>query len=279
MPTQNNEVNTMTATIRKSYLAATAGQIHLRSLEARGKERHPTLICLHPAPYSGNYFTTVMPMINEGRRVVAPDYPGYGGSYVLDNAPSIGEYADEMIDSVLAAEPGDQVDLLGFHSGCLVAAEMALLAPGRVRHLLLIDVPYFDRETQQKLYDRVTQPMPLSHDANCLDKAWDFNVASRRDVVPLERALDLFVDQISTGPRNFFCFHAAFTHDCIGQFAKVTDPTTIVATRSPLLEPTRAAAAAMPHASLIEEPDIKTSVFEQGAVQIAAHIGRILDNA
>ena len=267
----------MSATITARYLDTYAGQVHLREIAADGTESSPPLLCLHPAPYSGRYFTTVMPMLNTGRRVIAPDYPGYGNSYRLSEPPSIEDYAQAIIDSVLANEDAE-LDLLGFHSGCLVAAEIALRAPQRVRHLLLVDIPWFDRETQAAFAGKVAKPMPLSFDAECLGKAWDFNVASRENIVPLERALELFVDQLSSGTRDYFCFHAAFSYDCVDRFARIDRPTTIIATQSPLQPATLAAAGAVPGATLIEEASITTSVFEQGAATIAKHIRSVLDS-
>lgn len=266
----------MSASITGKYLETNAGQVHLREIAADGNESGPPLLCLHPAPYSGRYFSTVMPMLNTGRRVMAPDYPGYGNSYGLSKPPSIEDYADAIIESVLASEDRE-LDLLGFHSGCLVATEVALKAPQRVRRLLLVDIPFFDRDTQAAFAGKVAKPMPLSFDAECLGKAWDFNVGSRQDIVPLERALELFVDQLSSGTRDYFCFHAAFSYDCAGQFARITTPTTIIATQSPLQQATLAAAAAVPGAMLIEEDSVTTSVFEQGAASIAQHIRTVLD--
>lgn len=257
--------------IRKAYVETPDGQIHRRSLGAGDA----TLVCLHPAPYSGAYFETVMPLMAGGRTVIAPDYPGYGGSYRLHEPPAIGDYADAM----LAAHDDQPVDLLGFHSGCLVAAEMALRAPARVRRLLLIDIPYFDSGTQQTFYGLIAKPLDLDHDLESLRKAWDFNVGDREGVVPLERALQMFVDQLGSSTRDWYCFHAAFTYDCIGRFADITTPTTIIATQSPLQGATRAAAEAISDAMLIEDPGITTSVFEQGAESIAAHIGKVLDHA
>ena len=268
----------MSATITGKYLETNAGQVHLREIAADGNESSAPLLCLHPAPYSGRYFSTVMPMLNAGRRVMAPDYPGYGNSYGLSEPPSIEDYANAIIESVLASDGTESLDVLGFHSGCLVAAEIALAAPERVRRLLLIDIPYFDRDTQAAFAGKVAQPMPLTFDAGCLEKAWDFNVASRQDIVPLERALELFVDQLSSGTRDYFCFHAAFSYDCVGQFARISTPTTIIATQSPLQQATIAAAGAVPGAMLIEEDSITTSVFEQGAATITKHIRSVLDS-
>ena len=262
--------------IRNSYLDTDKGQVHARTLESIGDERHPPLICLHPAPYSGDYFATVMPLLNDGRRVIAPDYPGYGGSYRLDELPSIPDYANAVIDSVLAAESGQPVDLLGFHSGCLVAAEISLLATDRIRRLVLIDVPYFDAETQQQFYPKVAVPLALTRELETLGKAWDFNVASREEVVPLARAFDMFVDQLRSGTRDHYCFHAAFTYDCAARFADLSLPVTIIATQSPLSAATRAAGDALTAATFVEIDEIKTSVFEQGAPIIAREVVKAL---
>ncbi len=264
----------MIGAMQKSYLPTEHGQIHVRALDADGEATRPPLVCLHPAPYSGAYYETVMPLLNEGRLVIAPDYPGYGGSYPLDEPPSIADYAAAVL-AVIGDEP---VDLMGFHSGALVAVESSLLAPERIRRLLLIDVPYLDAETQQKFYSQVAKPLALDHELDCLDKAWDFNVASRKDIVPLDRAFDLFVDQLVAGRRDYYCFHAAFTYDCVARFAEVTTPTTIVATRSPLLDATQAASQAIPAARLIDVTDITTSVFEQGAPVIARRINVVLND-
>ena len=269
----------MTQAIRKTYLDTPRGQIHVRELAALGAETAPPLLCLHPSPYSGAYYETAMPLLNQERRVIAPDYPGYGGSYRLSDPPSIEEYASAILDSVVAREEDTRIDLLGFHSGCLVGAEIGRRAPERIRHAVLIDVPYFDADIQQKFYPQVAQPLELTHDLECLNKAWDFNVAGREGVVPLPRALDMFVDNIRSGTHDYFCFHAAFTYDCVGRFAELAVPSTVIATTSSLKNATLAAAAAISGATLIEEPSIETSVFEQGAAAIAAHINRALAGA
>ena len=269
----------MSVSTHKTYLETPRGQIHVRELAAAGEESAPPLVCLHPSPYSGAYYETAMPLLNQNRRVIAPDYPGYGGSYSLTEPPSIEEYASAMLDSVVAREGNDRIDLLGFHSGCLVGAEIARRAPERIRHMVLIDVPFFDTDTQEKFYPQVAKPLELSHALECLQKAWDFNVASREGVVPLPRALAMFVDNVSSGTHDYFCFHAAFTYDCAGRFAELNVPCTVIATTSSLKDATLVAAAAVSGAALIEEPGIETSVFEQGAAIVAAHINRALAGA
>jgi pimeloyl-ACP methyl ester carboxylesterase len=66
--------------MRKGYTDGPFGQIHWRMMDAVGEATMPDLYCLHPSPFSGLAYTNVMPMLAQNRRVIAPDYPGYGGS-------------------------------------------------------------------------------------------------------------------------------------------------------------------------------------------------------
>lgn len=209
------------------------GQLHVCTLPAAGNDTHPPLLCLHPSPHSGAYFHTVMPMLNAGRAIIAPDYPGYGGSNPPAAEPSIEDYAHAMLD-LLDALDITSTDVLGFHTGCLVGAEMALIDPARIRRLLLIDVPYFLGEEREDMYAKS---------------------------VTL-RAAD----------RSRWGFHAAFTYASDKRLPKLKTPTIVIATQSGLLDATLAAAAIIPHARLIDRPDITRPVFEASAHKIAAAI-------
>ena len=112
----------------------------------------PDLFLLHPLPGNGTVFDTIAPYLAAGRTVVAPEYPGYGRSDALREDPTIGRYADAMIDVVRACDTHGPADLLGFGAGCLVAVEMALRFPGEIHRLVLIDAPYYDAaERRRKL--------------------------------------------------------------------------------------------------------------------------------
>ena len=264
------------AQIEKCYLPARTGQVHARRIGPAAGDHRPPLVCLHPAPSSGLYFTTVLPLINPGRTVLAPDYPGYGGSDGAGESPTIGDYADAMLDALDAAKLDAPADLLGFHTGCLVACEMSLRAPEKTGRLLMIDVPYFDADTQAKLLPSVATPLPLGPELECLDKAWDFNVGKRIADLPIDRAFDLFIENLRSGTGDHLAFRAAFTYDCADRFARIEAPTTVLATRSPLLEPSHAAAAGIAGASLVDVEDVTTAVFEKGAATIAGYINRAL---
>jgi pimeloyl-ACP methyl ester carboxylesterase len=262
--------------IRKSYGSTTYGQVHVRSIDAEGTETSVPLICLHPAPSSGLYFTTVMPLLNAGRQVLAPDYPGYGGSDALAEPPAISGYASAMLELLDAMRIDGPVDVLGFHTGCLVGTEMALKNPPRVRRLVLCDVPYFETEQRTSLGKKMAQPMAITAELDSIASPWAFNIASRVDAVPLPRAFELFAEHLRTGRNDYFGFSAAFAYDCESRFAELDADVVLLATQSGLHEPTVQARDAISNARFIDVPEVTTAVFEQGAPAIAKRIDEAL---
>ncbi len=258
------------ANIEQLFTHGSFGQIHARRLNADISNNEPTLICLHPAPYSGLYFTTVMPLLNENRCVIAPDYPGFGSSTATANPPTISDYAVSIIELIDAlAIPGDQaVDLLGFHTGCLVAAEIALQEPSLTRRLVLVDIPYFETGERNDMYAKAAQPRNLTDQAN-LEDNWNFNITSRLETMSFDRAFDLFVEQLRPGALSHWGFHAAFSWPADERLPKVAPETLIIATDSSLSEATQNAAEIMPDAEFRNRPGIKSAVFESSAQIIA----------
>ncbi len=266
------------STIRRRYSDTGYGRIHLRVLEAANRDESTRpLVCLHPSPYSGLYFTTVMPLLNERRTVVAPDYPGYGGSDSAGEMPTISDYANALLEALSDAGFDTPCDLLGFHTGCLVGVEMRRLAPERVDHLLLCDVPYFSSDAQAGLREKMGQPLPLTGELECLSGAWDFDVKSRLDAAGLNRSVELFVEHLRALPNDQLGFLAAFSYDCERHFTDISGRTTVIATESGLKEPTRAAADAIEAAAFVGADDIKGAVFESGAERIAQYVIDSLD--
>ncbi len=258
--------------MRKYYADTSRGQIHARSVDAAGAESHPPLICLHPAPSSGLYFTTAMPLLNGGRRVVAPDYPGYGGSDALKHPPSIGDYASALLEFLDEAGIGRPVDVLGFHTGCLVGSEMALAEPGAIRRLVLCDVPYFGPDVRPGLLEKMGKPPAYDADLASIEPAWKFDVAGRINDVPLPRTIELLAEHLRAGFNDYVAFAAAFRYPSEERLPLLDTPTTVIATQSMLREPSLAAGACIPDATIVEADEITTAVFESGARAIAQRI-------
>ena len=89
------------------------------------------ILFLPPAPHTGAFFDTVRGRLSD-LATEAATYPGYGG--VPATAPTIEAYAASLLPQPLGTA------LVGFHTGCLVALEMALREPS-LGQIVLVDVP------------------------------------------------------------------------------------------------------------------------------------------
>lgn len=248
--------------MHRGYWGETGAQIHYRELAPQTKTDNPPLLCLPPSPHSGLYFATVMPLLNEKRRVVAIDYPGFGGSDPLTGEASIEVYAQSLKSMVETFGP---VDVLGFHSGNLVALELGLICPDKVSKIIMVDVPFFNVETRKKYHGMIVKPVPVPKTTLELDAEFEKQVTKRLTDLTSQRAYDLWVEILRSGTRKNSAFHAAFTYDCEAKFAELDKHVTVIASESGLLEPSRAAVKALKTARLIERLDITSAVFEVGA--------------
>ncbi len=258
--------------IIRHYADTSFGQVHVRCYKPADKDQNPPLICLHPAPSSGLYFATAMPMLGKGRHVTAPDYPGYGGSDRQEKPLSIAEYASAVVEALGFLSVNREVDLLGFHTGCLVATEIAHSSPQWVRKVVLCDIPFFEGDQQTALHKKMARPMPATAEMDSLQGVWDFNVGNRVADVPLPRALALYSEHLRAGTHDWFAFDAAFRYDCRERFAVLNADVTCLATQSPLHDPTVAAASVIPDAKLVDVPEVTSTVFEAGAAAISERV-------
>ena len=256
--------------IRRGYSDGPFGQVHWRLCGARTEE--PDLFCLHPAPFSGLAFTAIMPFLASHRQVIAPDFPGHGGSDPHRPDASIGDYAKAMASVIADLSPGRPVDLLGFHTGCLVACELSLLAPAAIRSLVLIDVPAFDQETRREHLAASAAPPRFSEDLASLAPAWERGITRRVESQGLQRSFAMFVEQLRHGEMMNAGFHAGFSYPVEERLAAATHPTAVIATRSMLLEPSRRAASLIPGAHLIERLDITRAVLDEAAEPMAQQV-------
>ncbi|WP_298468705.1 alpha/beta hydrolase [uncultured Erythrobacter sp.] len=256
--------------ITKGYSNGPFGQVHWRACGERGET--PDLVCLHPAPFSGLAFTAIMPLLAKERRVIAPDFPGHGGSDPHRADASIRDYAEAMFSVTDNLPPDRPVDLFGFHTGCLVACELSILAPDRVRSLVLIDVPAFDEATRHAHLAESSAPPGFTTDIASLEPAWERGITRRVESQGMTRSFEMFVEHLRHGEAMNAGFHAGFTYPVEDRLAKVDQPTTIIATQSMLLEPSRRAASLIPAAKLIERLDITRAVLDEAAEPIADEV-------
>jgi pimeloyl-ACP methyl ester carboxylesterase len=130
---------------RRAYFDCRFGQLHVRTAfpTTGGFDEQATLFCLHPDQSSSRMFARFLPEIADVRSVYAPDLPGFGESDPSPT-PSPADAAGAMSD--LANDLRlRQIDLLGAHSGAMVALDLAAARPELVRRLVLVGIPAAQR--------------------------------------------------------------------------------------------------------------------------------------
>lgn len=126
------------------------------------------ILFLPPAPQTGAFFDNIRGALPE-IETMAATYPGYG------DVPA-GEVSIEAYAASLLPQDAETM-LFGFHTGCLVAIEMALQST-EMGALILIDIPYFDDQTKKK-YAVGLDMDKRENDAFCAAFAYDLSSALR----------------------------------------------------------------------------------------------------
>jgi pimeloyl-ACP methyl ester carboxylesterase len=170
--------------VRRGYFECRYGQLHVHNAipPGGGFEEGAALLCLHGTGQTGRVFQRFLPFLGRDRSVYAPDIPGSGESdgpsriSVLDAAVALGDFLDSMRFR--------QIDVLGYQSGSLVAAELAIARPQQVRRVVLVGVPPSPEADRLR---QIGQPVLV---ARTKDELWD-STQRARDFLPRARALEL----------------------------------------------------------------------------------------
>lgn len=136
--------------IRRAFADCQGRQVHYRHAGTGGVP----LLMLHASPASAKQLEPLIGPLATRRLVIAPDRPGNGDSPPLAIAiPEISDYAAAELE-LLDAMGFEQIDLYGSHTGAFVAVELAIMAPDRVRRVVLDGVGLFTPEQAQEYLSR-----------------------------------------------------------------------------------------------------------------------------
>ncbi len=140
-------------------------------------------------------FSELLPELGRSRVVLAPATPGYGESAGPVEPPAVADYA-EALHELIAAQK-EPVDLIGYHTGALLAAEIAARHPESVRRLILISMTFFNAERRTNL--RTTTP--FSEDGSTLLAEWKSTMSVRPAGQSPEQATRLVAEKQRAGTR------------------------------------------------------------------------------
>lgn len=261
--------------VTRGYADGPFGQIHYRIARPERAAQRP-LICFHPSPNSGRNFDKLIAEMGRDRVAVAPDTPGYGDSDEPQEAPDIQDLATAMEDLIDTLGFG-AFDVMGYHTGCKIAAEIAIRLPDQVRHVVLVSAPVYT-EDEFKEY--------LSHyGERTLDDAGNTYVATfaggkrwsdtGRSGVLLERDLN---EQSRGGHNAHWGHRASSRYQHVDHLPKVTQPVLVLSPQDDLWEQTKRAAPLLKNGRILELPGMAHGFLSLRAPGIGVILRNFLDD-
>lgn len=239
--------------VRRAYVDGPFGQMHVR---VAGEQRgHPPLICFHMSPMSGRTFQRFIDVLAEhGRMGIAIDTPGFGMSDPPPAPPMIADYSRAMHAAVAALGLTGPVDLMGYHTGSMIAADLAADRPDLVRRLVCVSAPIFTVEELAAMR-RLYAPHAPTADGSHLLRRWQgFVHWNLGRGLTLEDLNDMFPEGLLAGNREWWGHNAAFSYVPDMRLGEVTQPMLVLNLDDDLKEQSRRAPALMHNGRVVELP-------------------------
>lgn len=273
----------MDAAIRKSYVEGRWGQVHLRMAGGRADAARPPLLMLHPTPKSGWIFEPLLGALGIERTAIAPDTPGYGASDAPPAPVTIIDYADAMLDLMDrmakdGAVPAGPFDVLGYHTGSVIAAAMAERFPEQVRRIVAVSLPVYSADARaEKLAGLEHWPQPDA-EANNVMAMWQRMQPLFDPRLDVAWKQESFVENLRCGPRAPWGYSAVYRHDLVATLGQVRQPLLIVNPQDDLWNQTHEGAKLVPQARIAELPGASHGLFDLDRDRIVMILRDFLDS-
>ena len=191
----------------KGYASAAAGLIHWRQAEGPGAP----IVLLHRTPVSSACFEALLRRLGGRRRAIALDTPGFGQSFRPTGAPTTVSYAAWFLEALNDLRV-EHFHLYAHHTGTHFAAEMARMAPQRVRSLTLSGVLYAGFQTRASFRGHIGDAPPVDEAGDYVLSTWK----TMKDLFPkFDPALvhEEFLGALSSPQGRNQAFGAVFGQD------------------------------------------------------------------
>jgi len=197
--------------VTRTFVDGPFGQLHCRIARPEAPSKTP-LICLHMSPKSGKSYRDILPYLADDRIVLAPDYPGHGESDPPPANPhvSIADFARSAW-AVADALTNGPVHILGYHTGSMIAVEMAVQRPDNVKSIISISAPVFTAEEQTNLNSDYS-PIPIDEEGTRFRIMWERVLKHRGPGMTLQMAADSFAENLRAGDDYEWGHRAAFAY-------------------------------------------------------------------
>lgn len=260
----------------RGYTTCRYGQLHyLRGMPVGPPPDRPTLVLLHQIPSSSVEFEYLVQAMATDREVIAFDTPGSGMSdwppEPMDIAGYTAAFSDGISNLDLAASGA--VDVFGFHTGTLLAAELAIANPRRVRRVVLSGIPYRTPDERAERLEQISSGPALTEDGAEILKMqadlWEFVVTRRDPRVPLLRAARLYMEKAKAMDRYWWPYQGVWKYAFEERFPLLRQPVLILQPEEALAEYSRRAAELLSDVQYEPLPGLTRDIFDVGVDQVA----------
>jgi len=261
--------------IKRGYTRCRFGQMHYREAGV-ARPGTPTLVLLHQNPSSGWEYEPLMQALAPWRHVIALDTPGYGMSDKPPAPLTVDGYAKAFADALAHLEGegviAGQVDLYGFHSGTLLAIDLAIILPDKVRRLGLTGIPMYPPEQRAQRLEAARGTSGPDEEGEValglLTQLWDYIVVQRDKRVLLDRAMLTFSDKTFALERMHWMYLAVWAYD-YSRLARLHQPVLLLQPHEQLLQPSLDAAKLIADVTIRELSDLDREIFDIAPERLA----------
>ena len=158
--------------LRRGFVDVGPAQVHYR--HGGDGARGVPLVMIHASPGSSRQLVDLASLLAVDRRVLAPDTAGNGDSDPIDmSTPAIADLASHALAALDQLIDGP-FDLYGSHTGASIAMEIALVAPARVRRLVIDGMGLYAADEQSDVLRQYAREIVPDLEGTHLMKVWHF---------------------------------------------------------------------------------------------------------
>lgn len=251
---------------RRSYADIPLGQIHYRF--TLNKTDATPLVLLHQSPLSGRMFRNLLPLLGKTRQSFAVDTPGYGESDPPAAPPTIAGYTDALV-AWMDAIGLQQIDLFGYHTGSVLAVDIAVRYPERVRKLMLMSVPLMSVEQMQNW---TSESEPFDDQGQYLAAMWNGSFHYKREGQSNDDIAVTVAEKQRAGRTHKWAYAAMGKYSLAEQAIKIEQPLLLLNVGDTLFEATADLKRLLERNGVaveyLEKPDWSYGLFDTEATEI-----------
>ena len=177
--------------------------------------------------------TLVNTLLGE-ERVVAFDTPGNGMSDWPPEPMEIAGYSLAFADGIENMGLADKgpVDVFGYHTGTLLAAELGIARPSQVGRLVMSGIPFRSAEERRQRIEEIENGPKLTESGDEIlamqRNLWDYVVGRRDKRVPLDRAARIYMEKAKPMDRYWWPYRGVWTYEVKDRFPLISQPLLVI---------------------------------------------------